>query len=100
MFLTLLRIRLQTGKALIDITDKLQLRLKEIAFPILTLHGGKDGTIPVAASEALINLTVTPTENKKMVLYELANHDLLHDAVTDKVVKEMCDWASARILKK
>jgi len=91
------RIRLQTGQSLLDLQADLLKRVGEIDFPFISLHGAKDGTIPVSASEILMNKSKTIAQDKKLVIYPEANHDLLHDPDTPKVLEEIGIWINSRL---
>ncbi len=95
--ITLYRIRLQTGQAGLDLQDELAKQVGGIEFPFCIMHGAKDGTIPLSSSEKLISKSKTSAELKKLVVYPEANHDLLHDPDTEKVLQEAVQWINEQL---
>jgi acylglycerol lipase len=91
------RIRLQTGMTLLELESDVNAkgRIESINFPFLCLHGDKDRTIPVSASELLINLS--KSTDKKLIIYPGAPHELLHDQNSDQVINDIFEWAKEHL---
>ena len=83
---------LQTGDNFMKLSEMVNKRLGEIEFPFLTLHGTGDKTIPIRASEKLMELSKTHKDKKQFISYNDACHELLHDPDTPTVINDMMSW--------
>ena len=87
-------VRARTGAEVIVATAALQARLEELDFPILILHGEKDGLTKYEASQLLYERS--RSSDKTIKIYPGARHEVFNEINKQEVLNDVCEWMSAR----
>lgn len=88
-------VRARTGAQVIEGTAALQARLSELAFPMLILHGEKDGLTKYEASELLYEKSTS--DDKALKIYEGAKHEIFNEINQEEVLGDAGDWIMKRV---
>ncbi len=88
-------VRARTGAVVIDATASLQVRLAELDFPMLILHGERDGLTKYEASELLYQQS--NSSDKSLKVYPGAKHEIFNEINRKEVIDDAAQWILARI---
>jgi len=80
---------------LIRVSSGLRASLKEIAVPLLILHGSADSVTLPSGSEFLHENA--SSRDKTLQIFEGYYHDLINDRGHEHVIQRICDWISDRL---
>jgi alpha-beta hydrolase superfamily lysophospholipase len=69
--------------------------IKKYDAPVLLLHGEADKIVPVEFSKRLYELL--PVEDKKLITYPDAYHEILNDLDQEKVRKDIISWLDQKV---
>jgi alpha-beta hydrolase superfamily lysophospholipase len=64
--------------------------IKSYQTPVLILHGEADKIVPVAFSKRLMELI--PLEDKKLITYPEAYHEIFNDIDREKTFTDVITW--------
>ncbi|CAG8513967.1 4876_t:CDS:2 [Paraglomus occultum] len=85
-------LRGSTGIALLHGTLWLEANLQEVSHAFFVQHGTSDRVCAVEGSQLLYEKARTPLKNKKLVLYDGLEHELLRGVGCDKVIEDWVAW--------
>lgn len=85
----------QTGKVMINASERLTEEFSAITLPVLILHGTEDKATKPSGSEHFYEQT--GSADKTLKLYEGHFHDLLNDVDKEIVMADIQSWIDARI---
>lgn len=85
----------QTGKVMINASERLTEEFSAITLPVLILHGTEDKATKPSGSEHFYEKT--GSADKTLKLYEGHFHDLLNDVDKEIVMADIQNWIDARI---
>lgn len=87
------KIQARTGHEMIQATKEVQKRMGEIEIPFLALHGTEDHLVKYDASQLLYDQA--SSEDKSLILYEGAFHEVHNDLDRERFLKDMIEWLDA-----
>ena len=85
----------QTGKVMINASERLTEEFSAITLPVLILHGTEDKATKPSGSEHFYEKT--GSTDKTLKLYEGHFHDLLNDVDKEIVMADLQNWIDERI---
>lgn len=88
-------VRARTGAEVIDATAALQTRLSKLNFPMLIMHGEKDGLTKYEASELLYEKSTSG--DKTLKIYQGAKHEIFNETNRAEVLHDATEWIRARV---
>jgi acylglycerol lipase len=68
--------------------------INQFQLPILILHGEKDTVVPKEFSQRLLELI--PVEDKKLIIYPDAYHEIFNEIDRDQAFKDVIQWLDER----
>jgi acylglycerol lipase len=68
--------------------------IKNYETPVLIMHGENDKIVPVEFSKRLYD--ILPIEDKKLITYPSAYHEIFNDLDREKVFADLMDWLKER----
>lgn len=92
--------RLRTAVEMLNTTEEIERRLKEVSLPLLILHGDADTVTDPSVSKALYENA--SCSDKKLKLYKDAYHALLEgepDELITEIFGDIISWLDEHILK-
>lgn len=82
------------GRALFDVAKTLEDRAAALRAPLLIVHGGADGLVPIAGSRRLAALVPGEVQlNEYPGLY----HEVFNEPERDEVIDDVLQWIDARL---
>ncbi|MEY8356931.1 lysophospholipase [Lachnospiraceae bacterium 54-53] len=75
--------------------DWFQEAVKQFQYPVLMLHGEKDGLVNVR--DTYYFFEAAPSEDKQMKIYGGLFHEIFNEYCKDEVIKDVIRWMEARI---
>jgi len=85
---------LHMAAELLDGIEKIDGSMNEVRVPLLVLHGKADEITPPAGSKLLYDRT--SSTDKRLTLYGMMFHDLLHEPEHEQVTSDIIAWMNAR----
>ncbi len=83
------------GNMMVSGVRYLNRHIKAYETPVLILHGEADKIVPVEFSKRLYQLI--PVEDKKIITYKDAYHEILNDIGQEKVREDMINWLNLKV---
>jgi alpha-beta hydrolase superfamily lysophospholipase len=83
------------GNMMVGGVRYLNRNIKKYDAPVLLLHGEADKIVPVEFSKRLYELL--PVEDKKLITYPDAYHEILNDLDQEKVRKDIISWLDQKV---
>ena len=83
------------GNMMVGGVRYLNRNIKKYDAPVLLLHGEADKIVPVEFSKRLYELL--PVEDKKLITYPGAYHEILNDLDQEKVRKDIISWLDQKV---
>lgn len=83
------------GNMMVSGVRYLNKNIKKYETPVLLLHGEADKIVPVEFSHRLYDLI--PIEDKKIITYPDAYHEILNDIDQEKVRKDIVKWLDNKV---
>ncbi len=83
------------GNMMVSGVRYLNKNIKSYQTPVLLLHGEADKVVPVDFSRRLFSLI--PVEDKKIITYPNAYHEILNDLDQEQVRKDILDWLNEKV---
>jgi acylglycerol lipase len=83
------------GNMMVGGVRYLNKNIKKYETPVLLLHGEADKIVPVDFSRRLYDLI--PIEDKKLITYPDAYHEILNDLDQEKVRKDIIKWLDNKV---
>ncbi len=71
-------------------------RLPEVRVPALIMHSRKDTTIAPAASEVIYREIATPPDQKRLVWFEVTEHEMFRDCEREATIQTVVDYVRER----
>jgi len=71
-------------------------RLPEVRVPALIMHSRKDTTIDPEASEVIYNHIGTPPDQKRLVWFEVTEHEMFRDCEREATIQTVVDYVRER----
>ncbi|MBU0490809.1 MAG: lysophospholipase [Chloroflexi bacterium] len=81
---------------LFDLIKTVRRRLPEIHVPALIMHSRKDTTVAPEASEVIYNNIGTPPDQKRLVWFEVTEHEMFRDCESDATIQTVVDYVRER----
>jgi len=90
--------RLGTATALLELSERLQTRLREVVCPFFVATGGRDHVVDKAGPKTLFKRARTSKDAKVFKVYPKAGHTLLAEeaAVRQQVEADIVEWLGER----
>lgn len=85
----------QTGKVMIDASERLEKEFPQITLPVLIMHGTEDKATKHEGSEFFFE--TVGSSDKTLKLYEGHYHDMLNDLDKEIVMNDIVNWIDERI---
>jgi carboxylesterase len=74
--------------------------LARVHTPALILQSRKDAVVVPESAEIIYNGIATPKSQKKIIWYEVTNHEMFRDCEREKIIKDIEKYVKGRIGKK
>lgn len=81
----------------IDFSKVTRKRLAEVRTPALIIQSHKDTTVAPESAEIIYNQISTPLELKKIVWYEITEHEMFRDCETHAIIDVIANFVRERI---
>jgi carboxylesterase len=75
-------------------------RLPDVKVPALILQSRNDHTVLPESANIIYNSISTPGKDKKIIWYEVTDHEMFMDCEVDKIVADIVGFVKKRIAKK
>lgn len=85
---------------LLEYMDFSQKNLARVHTPMLILQSHKDSSVLPESANMIYNGVSTPAKFKRIIWYELTDHEMFRDCETDKIVADIEKYVKGRIGKK
>jgi carboxylesterase len=81
----------------LELSEVTARRLPEVCVPALILQGRKDHTVAAKSVELIERRSATPLNQKRVVWYEVTDHEMLQDCERDAVIEEIVTYVKGRV---
>lgn len=81
---------------LFDLIKTVRRRLPEVRVPALIMHSRKDTTVDPVSAEIIYNGISTPPDQKRIVWYEVTEHEMFRDCESADTIAAVVDYVRER----
>ena len=82
--------------SLFDFAKTVRRRLPEVRTPALIMHSRQDTTIAPESAEIIYNGISTPPEQKRLVWFEVTEHEMFRDCEREAAIQTVVDYVRER----
>lgn len=88
------RVPARTGASAIAVAERAWMHYRDWRVPVLVMHGEQDRATDPEGSKRFVQ--ITPSADKRLVLYPEGRHELLNDLDRDAAMAVILDWLEER----